>query len=239
LSARTHRGDRTRELILDVAERLFAHNGPSAVTVRTIAAAAGINTQAVNYHFGSKDRLFEEMFERRIGPVNRERLERLAACTAGKTPPLLEDVIDAFVRPILRLRQESLGHERALVVMQFQARAIANPGEFEFGYLKAHFEPVRSRFISALCAMLPGLAVEDVVWRYNFMCGAILYSMAGPMRMLHLPESHAGVKLHDADNEAAAIDNLVQFLGAGFRAASLYRGAAQAEKVARLRTRAR
>ena len=239
MSAKTNRGDRTRELILDVAERLFAHNGPSAVTVRTIATAAGINTQAVNYHFGSKDRLFEEMFTRRIGPVNRERLERLTACVDGKRSIRLEDVVDAFVRPILRLRQESLGHERALVVMQFQARAIANPGEFEFEYLRAHFEPVRSRFISALCAMLPELGIEDVIWRYNMMCGAILYSMAGPMRMLHLPESHAGAKLQDVDNEAAAIDNLVRFLCGGFRAASLYREARPAARVTRLRARAR
>jgi AcrR family transcriptional regulator len=244
LSAKTARGSQTRDLILDVAEKLFAQNGPAAVTVRTIAAAANINTQAVNYHFGTKDRLFEEMFGRRVAPVNRERLERLDACLAGSRMPVLEDVIDAFVRPILHLRQESLGHERALVVMQFQARAIANPGEFEFSYLKAHFEPVRSRFISTLCTLLPELAVEDVIWRYNFMCGAVLYSMAGPMRMLHLPESLAGARLKDVDNEEAAIDNLVRFVGAGFRAASLYKAPAVAidagaTKVAGIRKRIR
>lgn len=243
MSAKTTRGIATRNLILDVAEKLFAQNGPAAVTVRTIAAAASINTQAVNYHFGTKDRLFEEMFGRRVGPVNRERLERLDACLAGGRTPTLEEVVDAFVRPILRLRQESLGHERAVVVMQFQARAIANPGEFEFSYLKAHFEPVRSRFISALGTMLPHLAIEDVIWRYNLMCGAILYSMAGPMRMLHLPESLAGAKLKDVDNEEAAIDNLVRFVCAGFRAASLYRSSAELQvepdKVTRIRKRIR
>ena len=132
MKAKTPRGGSTRNLILDVAEKLFAQNGPAAVTVRSIAAAASINTQAVNYHFGTKDQLFEEMFGRRVGPVNVERLERLDACmTKGRSPPL-EEVVAAFVRPMLRLRQESLGHERALVVMQFQARAIASPAEFEF-----------------------------------------------------------------------------------------------------------
>jgi len=231
LTARTPRGLDTRTLILDVAERLFAENGPAAVTVRTIAAAASINTQAVNYHFGSKERLFEEMFGRRMGPVNRERLERLDACLQG-TPGNLEALVEAFVRPILRLRQGSLGHEQALVVMQFQARAVSHPGEAEFSYLKVHFEPLRSRFMSAFSAALPELAIEDVIWRYNFMCGAILYSMAGPMRMLHPPESMAGAALKDAQNEEAAIDHLVRFLAAGFRAPSLYRESA-AQAVAR------
>lgn len=222
MKASTPRGIDTRNLILDVAEKLFAENGPAAVTVRTIAVAANINTQAVNYHFGSKERLFEEMFGRRMGPVNRERLERLDACMQRGRVPSIEDLVDAFVRPILHLRQDSLGHERALVVMQFQARAVSHPGEAEFSYLKVHFEPLRSRFMSALSGILPHLSIEDVIWRYNFMCGAILYSMAGPSRMLHPPESMAGIALRDAGREEAAVDQLVRFLSAGFRAESLY-----------------
>ena len=54
------------------------------------------------------------------------------------------------------------------------------------------------------------------------MCGAILYSMAGPTRMLSPPESMAGVSLREVHNEEAAIDHLVRFLSAGFRAESLF-----------------
>jgi AcrR family transcriptional regulator len=230
LSNRTPRGRMTRDLILDVAEKLFAQEGSAGVTIRSIATAAGTNTQALNYHFGTKDRLFEEMFRRRVFPVNAERLERLDACTANARIPSVEDVIDAFVRPILRLRQETLGHERALVVMQFQLRTVANPGDKEFAYLKSYFEPVRSRFISVLSRILPHLSIEDVIFRYNFMCGAILYSMGGPARMLYLPESLAGAHLRDTGNEEAAIHHLVRFLGDGFRAASLYEESAAALK---------
>ena len=224
------RGQVTRELILDVAEGLFAQHGPAGVTIRSIASEAGTNTQALNYHFGTKDRLLEEMFRRRVLPVNAERLERLDACTANGRLPSIEEVIDSFVRPILRLRQESLGHERALVVMQFQLRMVSNPGDKEFTYLRSYFEPLRSRFISVLSRILPQLEIEDVIWRYNFMCGAILYSMGGPARMLYPPESLAGAKLRDFGDEGAAIDHLVRFLGEGFRARSLYEDAAAALK---------
>jgi len=172
------------------------------------------------------------MFGRRMGPVNRERLERLDACLAGKRAPTIEDVVDAFVRPILQLRSDAEGREQALVVMQFQARAVSHPGEEEFSYLKVHFEPLRSRFMSALSSILPQLAIEDVIWRYNFMCGAILYSMAGPSRMLHPPENMAGIRLRDAGQEGVAIDQLVRFLAAGFRAPSRYATAGAAPKKA-------
>lgn len=232
--SKTPRGKITRDLILDVAEKLFAANGPAAVTIRSIAAAASVNTQAVNYHFGSKDRLFEEMFARRVGPVNAERLALLDACTAKGRKADLEQVLDAFVRPLLRLRQGA-GRQRAAVVMQFMARALALQGDAEFAYLQAHFEPVRNRFITALCAILPGLGIEDVIWRYNFMCGAMTYAMGGPARMTRLPASLAGAKVKDADDEAAAIEHLVRFLSAGFRAEALY-GRAERSRVRSIRS---
>jgi AcrR family transcriptional regulator len=47
--------DRTaRAVIRDEALRLFAERGPDAVTVRQIAAAAGISPGLVIHHFGSK-----------------------------------------------------------------------------------------------------------------------------------------------------------------------------------------
>src|SRR5690606_29148902 len=111
---------------------------------------------------------------------------------------------------------------RALVVMQFQARTISNPGDAEIAYLKSYFEPVRSRYIGVLRNLLPHLTIDDVLWRYNMCCCAIVYSMGGPLRMTYLPRDFEGVALRDVDNEASAIDHLVAFLSAGFRAPSIF-----------------
>jgi AcrR family transcriptional regulator len=55
---RSASGDRTaRAVIRDEALRLFAERGPDAVTVRQIAAAAGVSPGLVIHHFGSKDKL--------------------------------------------------------------------------------------------------------------------------------------------------------------------------------------
>ena len=53
-------GDRTaRAVIRDEALRLFAEDGPDAVSVRQIAAAAGVSPGLVIHHFGSKNGLRE------------------------------------------------------------------------------------------------------------------------------------------------------------------------------------
>jgi TetR/AcrR family transcriptional regulator, regulator of cefoperazone and chloramphenicol sensitivity len=52
--------DRTaRAVIRDEALRLFAEHGPEAVTVRQIAAAAGVSPGLILHHFGSKQGLVE------------------------------------------------------------------------------------------------------------------------------------------------------------------------------------
>jgi AcrR family transcriptional regulator len=53
----------TRAVIRDEALRLFAGRGPDAVTVRQIAAAAGVSPGLVIHHFGSKDGLRQAVDE--------------------------------------------------------------------------------------------------------------------------------------------------------------------------------
>lgn len=54
----------SREALLDAAERLFPEKGYEAVSTRELAEAAGVNLGAIQYHFGSKAKLFVETVER-------------------------------------------------------------------------------------------------------------------------------------------------------------------------------
>jgi TetR/AcrR family transcriptional regulator, regulator of cefoperazone and chloramphenicol sensitivity len=49
----------TRENILEAACRLFAENGYRGTTVAMICRTAQVNIAAVNYHFGSKENLYQ------------------------------------------------------------------------------------------------------------------------------------------------------------------------------------
>ncbi len=61
------RGAATRDALLDAAEALVASHGYSSPSHRMIASQAGTHVALVNYHFGSKEMLFEAAIERRAG----------------------------------------------------------------------------------------------------------------------------------------------------------------------------
>jgi TetR/AcrR family transcriptional regulator len=58
---------KTREHLLDAAEELLRTQGHSAVTVRGIAAEAGLKRQLVHYYFRSMEELYLEILQRAYG----------------------------------------------------------------------------------------------------------------------------------------------------------------------------
>jgi AcrR family transcriptional regulator len=74
------RGVRSRELVLDAAERLMAEHGYEAATVAALKEEAGIPMSSIYHYFGSKDGVLRAVMER-----GSERL--LADLTAPTTRP--------------------------------------------------------------------------------------------------------------------------------------------------------
>jgi AcrR family transcriptional regulator len=67
LNMRTAKDDlRAAAVIRETAMRLFAERGAAAVTVREIAAAAGVSAGLVIHHYGSKDGLKEAVDRRAV-----------------------------------------------------------------------------------------------------------------------------------------------------------------------------
>jgi AcrR family transcriptional regulator len=58
--------DPTREKLLEAAGQVFAEHGFHAATVREICARAGANVAAVNYYFGDKVELYEEVLRQGV-----------------------------------------------------------------------------------------------------------------------------------------------------------------------------
>src|SRR5512135_1854730 len=98
----------TKDRILDVAEALFMEHGYEATSLRSITATAEVNLAAVNYHFGSKEELFEAVLTRRLDPMNQERVDLLTALEreAAPHPVACERILNAMFIPALKLARD-------------------------------------------------------------------------------------------------------------------------------------
>ena len=98
----------TKDRILDAAEALFMEHGFEATSLRAITAAAAVNLAAVNYHFGSKEELFQAVLTRRLDPMNQRRLALLDRFErdAASAPLSCERIIVALFVPALELARD-------------------------------------------------------------------------------------------------------------------------------------
>ncbi|MGC9970113.1 MAG: TetR/AcrR family transcriptional regulator [Bryobacteraceae bacterium] len=199
----------TKDRILDAAERLFGDRGFTDTSLRTITAEAGANLAAVNYHFQSKDALIQAVFARRLGPLNQQRMAMLDACEAraGDGPLPIEDVLRAFLEPVLKI-----GHERASTFGRLLGRMYIDPGDIFERIFREQFSAAKVRFLGAFRRALPELPPEEMFWRLHFVIGALAHTMAG---LHHLKVTSEG--LCDASDLETTLNRLIAFLAAGFR----------------------
>lgn len=55
-----------KEVLLQVAEELFASHGFEGASIRTISEVSGINAAMISYYFGSKEALYTAIFQNRM-----------------------------------------------------------------------------------------------------------------------------------------------------------------------------
>ena len=202
----------TKERILDTAERLFSEHGYAATSLRSIIASAGVNLAAVHYHFHSKEALLEAVILRRSVPANHERLILLDRFEkeAGGNPAPLEKVIEAFVVPTLQMSRDA--GSGSMVFMKLLGRLHAE-GDLLPRILTSQFGDVLHRFGAALRAALPDLPQEELFWRLNLALGALAQTLRGGSKDLETISD-----LSFSFNSETALEQLVAFLSAGFRA---------------------
>jgi AcrR family transcriptional regulator len=164
----------TKERILASAEALFAQRGFEGASLRQLTAAAGVNLAAVNYHFGSKDKLVEEVFKRRLDQLNARRLAALKQ-VLGQTETTLEDVLAAFIRPALDLSHDGGGG----LFMRVLARAFAEHDDSLRRFLSDNYGHVMRQFTAEFARLLPHLSKEELYWRIDLVTGALTHAMSG------------------------------------------------------------
>jgi AcrR family transcriptional regulator len=204
----------TKERILDAAETLFMEHGFEATSMRLITAAAGVNLAAANYHFGSKEELFQAVLTRRLDPMNQERVALLDRFEhdAAPDPVACARILDALFIPALKLaRDPARGGANFLRLL---GRAYADPAPFIRRFLSEQYASMIGRFKAAFGRALPHMPRKELSWRLHFIMGALSYTLAGTDALKIIAELNP----LETDNDELLLRRLAPFLLAGLNA---------------------
>jgi AcrR family transcriptional regulator len=198
--------------LLDAAEQLFAERGFEAVSVRDVTQLAKANVAAINYHFGSRDGLIGLVVTRYISPVNEERLARLETLEkkwSGKAVPV-EEIIDAFVRPLVGFVRKSELSERLFCKLMGRIFSLQGDGLPEA--VEAQMRGLSDRFMRALSKGLPTVSTEELAWRTHFVVGGVIHMLLNQEMLHRLTNGASG-----SPTMEATLSRFIRFAAAGLR----------------------
>lgn len=161
-------GGNVRERILQAAFEVFAEQGFTNTTVRDICRQAAVNVAAVNYYFGSKQGLYEEVC-------------RYSCGAAGEAPAVLpidaaaapDEQLASFIRQFMRT---ILLHGSSSLQGKIMAREMMEPTSALQIIVKEIIRPRQEQLSAIIRALLGKAADETLVRRCCFsIVGQCLY----------------------------------------------------------------
>jgi AcrR family transcriptional regulator len=172
-----NKGEKTRILLLNTAERLFGQNGVTATSLREVMKVADVNMAMVHYYFKNKDGLLDAILERRLVPINQARLNLLGqyALEAGGQPIGMDDIIKAYVEPFIRLRDNA--DEGGGDFLKLFAWLRMEPNFAYHQLMKKHLGVSLTAFQKELKRSLPDKTDEELNWKWAFLGGTVVMTI--------------------------------------------------------------
>jgi TetR/AcrR family transcriptional regulator len=142
---------KTRDLILDAAESLFASQGYQATTIKEVAEQVGVQGPALYKHFPSKRALFVEVLERLFAPFT----------------PLLTDAVTAGANQLEIMQQHLANPNTSRIV----AHATLSGGEDLALLVERWYRPFFSHTRAMLEEGTPGFTPVSVMAFHSMLLG--------------------------------------------------------------------
>jgi AcrR family transcriptional regulator len=199
----------SKDKLFRSAEELFSTKRYREVSVRDIAARAGVNFGLVAYYFGGKRALFDEVFRSHVAPLVEEGMEKLKTIMHKGRKPSVEEILEAWILPCLRQGNQKEGR-------MIHLRIIANLSHERWEYTKevsSYMKHSHSAFIKALHSCLPHLSKKTLMWRLHFVSGALFFGIRQPASLIAL----SGGRCNPEDLEET-FDQILPCAAAAFRA---------------------
>lgn len=200
----------TKTRLLNAAEKLFFEKGIDATSTRNIAEAAAANNAAPNFHFGSKGNLVKAVFERRMIPLNKRRLELAQELAEQGRLNDVESLIDVFSLPMFELLTSKEDGDRAFLGLL--CRSTVEPIKDVEEVLAVNMNEYNQLYLTAFAKALPSLDGDELMIRIDFMIGAVAHACSDANRRSMMGISSKGME------PEYIYKALKKFLVAGFTA---------------------
>lgn len=208
----------TKERILNAAEHLFCDFGFDNTSLRAITSEADVNLASVNYHFGSKKQLIQEVLARYLEVLMPSLDAKITSMIDGQSPLTTETLFGALVEPLLSL--ENIRPNGTRVFVQLFARAYYESQGHLRRYITTQFGQELKRLNKALYGAVPHLKASEVFWRWHFALGSCVFTMASSKALSEIAAAEYQQHMEIED----LIKKVIHYIAAGFSAPSVMIG---------------
>jgi AcrR family transcriptional regulator len=201
-----------KDRLVNAAEELFCERGFKGTSIRDIAASAGCNIASVNYYFGSKEKLYEEVWHRHLIPMRDLRIASInKVMSQTETSPDLESLLRSFADTFVGSMVDSSSMSRLSMLM---AREYIDSHLPTNMFVEEVMMPTITAMNGALVKTCPDLDESKVL--------PVVFSIVGQLvHLVHVKTmfEHGGDDLNlPPFDYHELIDHIVKFSAAGIRA---------------------
>jgi AcrR family transcriptional regulator len=201
-----------KDRLLDAAEELFCERGFKGTSIRDIAASAGCNIASVNYYFGSKEKLYEEVWRRHLIPMRDARIESVnKVMSQAKAQPELEELLRSFAYTFVGSMVDARG---ASQLCRLIAREYIDSHLPASMFVDEVIMPTVNSMHDALVKTCPDLDESKILLIIFSLVGQLVH-LVNMKTMFEQGSSDVGFPILDSNE---VIDHIVKFSTAGIQA---------------------
>jgi AcrR family transcriptional regulator len=198
-----------QDRLIDAAEELFCLRGFKDTGVREIACAADCNVAAINYYFGGKDKLYIEVWRRRLVAMRETRIAGIRKVMAAGRSPSLEELLQSYAQSFL---EPMIGGEGRCRFVDLMIREMIDSHLPADMFVREMVSPVTEVLTGALQSLCPWLKPEAIPYIILSIVGQLVHAVAA-RQMFERCES-CDIPRLDAEE---MIHHIVTFSAAGIR----------------------
>ncbi len=171
----------TRRRLLAAASQLFAERGFHRTTARDIAARAGVNLAAGNYHYGSKRELYLEVLRAQFAETQALLQRRGAVRPASELSRLSRADLVAVLRARAQVMLDMLIGPPPGVHGTLMQREMTDPSEALPVIVKEFSRPMKQEMEEIITHLAPDLRQGDVEHcAFSIIAQALFYRFTMP-----------------------------------------------------------